>query len=131
MFYWFFDNLCLQYSDDARIWKEYETDPHNILTTYNLNTNTLNLIDLKLCYKYYLQAPPDVYKSIISTPVPENTKIFCHWFIENRECYEDMQIKPATYGDIFQEAFEINGKYKDVIINLIDGNKILFEFVKK
>ena len=36
MFYWFFDNLCVQYSDSIRIWKEYETDPHNIICTKDL-----------------------------------------------------------------------------------------------
>lgn len=129
MFYWFFDNLCFQYSDEIRIWKEYEKDPHNIICTKNLKTHEINIEDLRLCYKYYLQAPQEIYKLIISTPIPENTKIFCYWKINHRECYEEMQIKPTNYGEIFQEAFEINGKYKSVKMNLID-NRILFEFTK-
>lgn len=131
MFYWFFDNLCLEYCENYRIWKYYDTDPYKVISTKDINNTELLLEDLKFCYKYYLQAPPDIYKSILATKVPENTKVFCHWITNSRECYEDLQIKPATYADIFQEAFEINGKYRDVRINIIDKNKILFEFVKK
>lgn len=129
-FYHFFDYLCLEYSDNNRIWKECESNPHSIICTKNLNENKINIDDLKLCYKYYLQAPPDISKLLLSTKLPDNTKVFCYWIYNNRECYENMEIKPTTYGDIFQEAFEINGKCKNIKVNLIDSNKILFEFIK-
>jgi len=128
---WFFENLCLIYSDTSRIWKEYDTNPHNILCRKDLKTTDIDIQDLNLCYKYYREAPPELTLTMLETKVPDNIKIFCNWEHNGRECFEDMQINPKNYEDIFTEAFEINGVGKSVKMYLIDNNKILFKFLER
>ena len=127
---WFFANICIEYSEYGRVWKEFESEPYKIICTKNIDDTVINIDDLYLCYKHYREANPDLLNLILNTPLPENTKIFCNWKHNERECFEDMQINPRTYADIFVEAFELNGICKNIKLYLIDKNKILFYFIK-
>lgn len=130
---WFFETLCVEYSDDlklTRIWKELDSEPHKVVCIKNMNDTSINIEDLQYCYKYYREAPPDISQSFINTRLPENTKIFCNWEYNGRESFEDLQIRPRTYSDVFAEAFELNGIGKKIKLYLIEKNKILFQFIK-
>ena len=122
---YFFTNISLTLDDSSNIryWKDIRTN--EIICSKDETSSEINIDDLKFSYEIMEEATYVLAKRLTETPLPKDTKIFCHWELNGRECYEDMQIAPSTYSDIFSDAF---GKEKNIKIFMLYPNKILFEF---
>jgi len=124
---WYFDDICLKYEGNVRIWYRILGGVVTELCRKNITEKDIVIDDLILCYKYYTHASEIVAKRLLDTPVATNTKVFSNWLIRHRESYEDLNIKPERYKDIFFEGFS-NVDASEINIYLIPNNKILFEY---